>query len=69
MSVESLKSLLSHRPLSEEDDSILDRLSEHDLSPEFRCASDWMREKRLKGEQEGLTLQTLEREYRALGLS
>lgn len=31
MSVESLKSLRMHRPLSEEDDVILDRLSEHVL--------------------------------------
>jgi hypothetical protein len=35
----------------------------------LRRATDWMREQRLKGEQEGLTLQALEREYRSLGLS
>ena len=69
MSVESLKSLSKHRPLSEEDDSILDRLSERALPPELRRTADWMREQRLKGEQEGLTLQALEREYRALRLS
>ena len=63
MSVESLKSLRKHRPLSEEDDAILDRLSEQVLHAELRRAADWMREQRLKSEQEGLTLQTLEREY------
>jgi len=68
MGVEALKSLSKHRPLNEEDDSILDRLGERDLPAELRLAADWMREQGMKGEQEGLTLQTLEREYRALNL-
>ena len=49
---ESLKSLSKHR--------------QRDLPAELRLAANWMREQSMKGEQEGLTLQTLELEYRAL---
>ncbi|MDB6105648.1 MAG: hypothetical protein JWO52_5647 [Gammaproteobacteria bacterium] len=60
MSVASIRSLQTHSPLTDEDDTILDTLQGRNLSPELTEAANWMRTLRLKGEQEGLSLQTLE---------
>lgn len=54
MNAESL--LPVHRALTDEDDIILESLR----APDLTRAADWMREHRLKGEQEGLTLRMLE---------
>lgn len=60
MGVASLRSLKTYNPLSEEDDTILESLRRRNLSLELSDVVEWMRTERLKGEQEGLSLETLE---------
>jgi hypothetical protein len=63
MSAESLQSLPVHRALTDQDDVILEGLRTVELHADLARAVDWMRARRLKGEQEGLTLQMLELQW------
>jgi hypothetical protein len=63
MSAESLQSLPAHRALTDQDDVILEGLRTVELHADLARAVDWMRARRLKGEQEGLTLQMLKLQW------
>lgn len=60
MDVSALESLPAYLPLSEEDERMLRQLLREDLPVELHEAANWMLERRLKGEQEGLPLALLD---------
>lgn len=61
MNVPALESLPAYLPLSDEDAKMLQDLLQEDLPHELHHSARWMLERRLKGEQEGLSSTVLEK--------